>query len=338
MAILLILYNIGLIILFTVVATLAAITYFKNKKRLYLVITLLFLFLILNNILIYLTEQLPWFSVKFNQLFMTTPSPKTILLVAHTFFLVLILTTTLSRKISFWQYGLVISHALVLLLVPMLPNNAFKIWIYYFPSDLVNITLASYGLATLKQATDKKKRTSNIEIKAKSVTTQVLLSKLMFITLIMTSLTIVEDSYVIFFLDNYTFGNVRMTNRSISEDILAIIYAITTIVYLSKKLLTVSQSKKYDANQQTDIVPTHLQFIETYHMTSREAEVLLLLLQNKNNQDISRELYISMGTVKSHIHNIFSKLNVTKRNQVKLLYAEYQQSQKLDPMAADIPK
>ena len=73
------------------------------------------LFLILNNMLIYLTEQLPWFSVKFNQLFMTTPSPKTILLVAHTFFLVLILTAILTRKISFWQYGLVISHALVLL-------------------------------------------------------------------------------------------------------------------------------------------------------------------------------------------------------------------------------
>src|SRR5574338_97147 len=97
MAILLILYNIGLIILFTVVATLAAITYFKIKKRLYFVIKLLFLFLILNNILIYLTEQLPWFSVKFNQLFMTTPSPKTILLVAHTFFLVLILTAKIGR-------------------------------------------------------------------------------------------------------------------------------------------------------------------------------------------------------------------------------------------------
>ena len=154
----------------------------------------------------------------------------------------------------------------------------------------------------------------------------------------MTGMTIAEDSYVIFFLDNYTFGNIHMTNRSISEDILAMIYAITAISYLAKKLLSVSQSKKYDVNQQADIVPTHLQFIETYHMTSRESEVLLLLLQNKNNQDISRELYISMGTVKSHIHNIFSKLKVTKRNQVKLLYAEYQRSQQVDPMKTDIPK
>ena len=72
-------------------------------------------------------------------------------------------------------------------------------------------------------------------------------------------------------------------------------------------------------------------------MTSRESEVLLLLLQNKNNQEISRELYISMGTVKSHIHNIFAKLNVTKRNQVKLLYTEYKQSEKSNPVKTADP-
>lgn len=338
MAILLILYNIGLIILFTIVATLAAITYFKHKRRLYLAITLLFLFLIFNNVLIYLTEQLPWFSVNFNQLFMTTPSPKTILLVAHTFFLVLILTAALTRKISFWQYGLVISHALLLLLVPMLPNNAFKIWIYYFPSDLVNIILASYGLTVLRKGTKKRKQSISLDIQDKSGQNLMLLRKLMLVTLVMTAMTIAEDSYVIYFLDNYTFGNVHMTNRSISEDILAIIYAITAILYLSKNLLALGRSEKYSGYEQSNVVPTHLQFIEAYHMTSRESEVLILLLQNKTNQDISRELYISMGTVKSHIHNIFSKLNVTKRNQVNLLYAEYQQSQKLDLMATDIPK
>ena len=283
--------------------------------------------------LIYLTEQLPWFSVKFNQLFMTTPSPKTILLVAHTFFLVLILTAILTRKISFWQYGLVISHALVLLLVPMLPNNAFKIWIYYFPSDLVNIILASYGLASLKQGTSS----PSLDVQDNQGQTLALLKKIMLITLIMTGMTIAEDSYVIFFLDNYTFGNIHMTNRSISEDLLAIIYAFMTISYLAKKMLAVSQSKKYDPYLGTDIVPTDLQFIDTYHMTSRESEVLLLLLQNKNNQEISRELYISMGTVKSHIHNIFAKLNVTKRNQVKLLYTEYKQSEKSNPVKTADP-
>jgi hypothetical protein len=33
-----------------------------------------------------------------------------------------------------------------------------------------------------------------------------------------------------------------------------------------------------------------------------------------------------MGTVKSHIHNIFTKLDVTKRYQIQQLYADYNPS------------
>ena len=58
-------------------------------------------------------------------------------------------------------------------------------------------------------------------------------------------------------------------------------------------------------------------------MTSSEIEVLMLLLENKSNLEISNELFISMGTVKSHIHNIFIKLDVTRRQDVQKLYSEY---------------
>ncbi|QIW54916.1 hypothetical protein GU336_02340 [Lactococcus raffinolactis] len=45
--------------------------------------------------------------------------------------------------------------------------------------------------------------------------------------------------------------------------------------------------------------------------------------ENKSNLEISNELFISMGTVKSHIHNIFIKLDVTRRQDVQKLYSEY---------------
>ncbi|MFZ2745826.1 MAG: hypothetical protein WA075_03440 [Lactococcus raffinolactis] len=100
MDILLIIYNIGLFILFTVVTTLGIITYLQQKRPFFLTIAFLFVFLIINNILIYLTEQIPWFSDGFDQIFMTTPSPRTILLVAHSIFLVLILDAALQAKIQ----------------------------------------------------------------------------------------------------------------------------------------------------------------------------------------------------------------------------------------------
>lgn len=48
-------------------------------------------------------------------------------------------------------------------------------------------------------------------------------------------------------------------------------------------------------------------------LTTRELEVLRLIAQGKTNKDISNILYISIGTTKWHINNIFSKLNVNKR-------------------------
>ena len=53
-------------------------------------------------------------------------------------------------------------------------------------------------------------------------------------------------------------------------------------------------------------------------LTSRETEVLYLLAEGKSNEEIARELIISVQTVKTHVHNIFTKLDMTKRVQAAL--------------------
>lgn len=42
-------------------------------------------------------------------------------------------------------------------------------------------------------------------------------------------------------------------------------------------------------------------------LTRREAEIFLLLLEERSNQEIGAALFISVGTVKAHIHNIYRK-------------------------------
>lgn len=57
-------------------------------------------------------------------------------------------------------------------------------------------------------------------------------------------------------------------------------------------------------------------FGKYYNLTERETEILRLILAGKSNQEISQQLYITVGTVKAHIHSIFSKLEVSRRGQL----------------------
>jgi two-component system, NarL family, response regulator LiaR len=55
-------------------------------------------------------------------------------------------------------------------------------------------------------------------------------------------------------------------------------------------------------------------------LTSRELEILLLMAEGKTNQEIADELFIALKTVKTHVSNILSKLQVQDRTQA-VIYA-----------------
>ena len=49
------------------------------------------------------------------------------------------------------------------------------------------------------------------------------------------------------------------------------------------------------------------------HLTRREMEVVQLVAHGLRNREIAEKLFISEGTVKIHLHNIYEKLNVDGR-------------------------
>jgi two-component system, NarL family, response regulator LiaR len=55
-------------------------------------------------------------------------------------------------------------------------------------------------------------------------------------------------------------------------------------------------------------------------LTTREMEILMLMAEGKANQEIADELFIALKTVKTHVSNILSKLNVQDRTQA-VIYA-----------------
>ena len=59
--------------------------------------------------------------------------------------------------------------------------------------------------------------------------------------------------------------------------------------------------------------PKPADYTET--LTPRETEVLQLLARGLSNQEVSRELVVSVGTAKNHVQHIISKLGVSDRTQ-----------------------
>lgn len=48
-------------------------------------------------------------------------------------------------------------------------------------------------------------------------------------------------------------------------------------------------------------------------LTARESELLILLTQGLTNQELSRKLFVSQATIKTHLSNIYAKLGVDNR-------------------------
>lgn len=57
---------------------------------------------------------------------------------------------------------------------------------------------------------------------------------------------------------------------------------------------------------------------KTSDLTPREREVLELIGQDFTNREIADQLVVEVGTVKNHVHNILSKLEVSSRHEAAL--------------------
>jgi ligand-binding sensor domain-containing protein/DNA-binding CsgD family transcriptional regulator len=65
-------------------------------------------------------------------------------------------------------------------------------------------------------------------------------------------------------------------------------------------------------------------FFEKEQISQREREIIMLVLKGKSNKEIEDLLFISMGTVKNHIYNIYQKIGVKNRAQLITLFKNLQ--------------
>ncbi|MEH7883680.1 response regulator transcription factor [Bacillus sp. JJ1609] len=104
----------------------------------------------------------------------------------------------------------------------------------------------------------------------------------------------------------------------------AIVQAIMTVqsggMVLPKELTAdiVREMKRSQAADQISEVPEIIK-----ELTDRELEVLNKLGLGLNNKEIAKELFISEGTVKNHVSNLISKLELRDRTQAAIFAVRY---------------
>lgn len=68
----------------------------------------------------------------------------------------------------------------------------------------------------------------------------------------------------------------------------------------------------------------NINFLDFIDLTRREKEVLQLLLRGSSYRVIADQLFITLDTVRSHIKNIYRKLNINSRHEVALsIFKQY---------------
>lgn len=75
--------------------------------------------------------------------------------------------------------------------------------------------------------------------------------------------------------------------------------------------LTKSKSPVLVTSQQSDKSPSQ----ESMLLSDREREVLQLLADGRSNEEIAGQLFISINTVKTHVSNLYVKLDVKRRTE-----------------------
>jgi len=96
-----------------------------------------------------------------------------------------------------------------------------------------------------------------------------------------------------------------------------ILAAATTLSFFIKR----KQKPQIQSINGSEIDLTDLS--EHFNLTNREKEIIALVISGKTNKEIEKELFISLKTVKSHLYNVYQKLNVQNRLQLMNTVRDY---------------
>lgn len=88
--------------------------------------------------------------------------------------------------------------------------------------------------------------------------------------------------------------------------------AIVAIVFF---LIGVFLNKKSFSKEKTSKEKVDLKKLKTLSLSDREYEVLKEIASGLSNREIAEKLFLTESTIKTHVSNLFVKLNAKRRTQ-----------------------
>ena len=308
-----ILYNVFLTVVLSLAACCVYFLHCRHKRPLLIALCIMFVVYLADNTIVFCTEIVPAFAGVYNRMFLEPPSLKTVYFVTLLGSLLYSLHCVIPA-FTLRHMGLLVGiHAALLVCAPMISRDRWMVFVYYLITQIFVIGISSWGLLALRSA--------------QSSFDKGVLKRVFLYFLCMSFLILVEDFFVIFFLDQMSGPWPEINNRNFSENLMYLGLSLPVFRYTVTQLKQPEPVPEEPADrelpdpnpQQRDLND----FCLVHRLTEREQEILALLLQSRSQQEISDELHIAPGTVKTHTHNIYQKTGSSNRSQVAAKYQAF---------------
>ena len=155
------------------------------------------------------------------------------------------------------------------------------------------------------------------------------------VILVLLVLVLAEDIVAILLLqpdfDNPTVREFfwHMGQRNIFENITMVVLAVRKMIYDRDvtRIYARHPAEREDALEHEgtlhDFETRLLKYCDDHGMSMRERDVLERAVRGRDTQGIASDLYISAGTVKAHMHRIYTKAGVANRQELVNAFWKY---------------
>ncbi len=310
MDILMFFYNITITLAFGFCCVNFFILYGQHRDKRLLCLSLVFFLFILDNLVLYMREFLPEFSNYYNQVMLATPFISNCSTLAICFSYRLTLLTYNESEISKRETILWILIAIA----EFTTTALYKYPVCSIASILIMSGAAigafSSGLYHIKKHGAYPKTEF-----APSIPVWFLLIGLLLETAAATENVLHYYRYEL------------IGDRVISIELIGILFAVSAIVFIFRSMEQDFFEKKNNDEGMLGWCRDLEKFSEAYSLTMREREILKYLIKGYSIEQICAEACIAQGTVKSHTHNIYQKLDVTNKIQLLTRLREFNEEE-----------
>lgn len=309
------LYSILLITVCAFSISPAGILYTRTKKPVYLYLTLLFVcFLIELTELHYIAFLgIPSGQVRTEDLnHISYPALRiTISLIILLLDLLILLWITRRR----WRFAyllLLLPYLCICTYLTTLPQTELVVWLFYSIRQFYRIGYCAYFSLCLFM---EKEPETSAELQKYALP--------IFGIFLLNLCIMLEDSLIISHIDFFLSDIPFISERNFSENFLWMFICIYAMFICISKISGSSSEQKeptgttVQTNKDSFIPDEGFHaFIDHYKLTPRETEILKCMAEHKSTAEICEELCISTGTVKTHIHNIYAKVDVNTKSEL----------------------